>query len=316
MTLVIAKESFPALKEYLASRGYTFEARPHQAFLARGNGAVINLYDNGKIVLGGSSPDEQKEIEEFLYQAQKVVISKENLKEEPLGFHGTRIGSDEAGKGDYFGPLVACAVMATEEQALRFEEIGVKDSKKLSTNSINDKAKLIRHKILNNGQWKVVLISPAKYNTLMLRMGNLNKVLAWAHARAIEDVLKYELECNLAISDQFGDKRYIEDALMAKGKRIKLIQTPRGERDLVVAAASIIARAEFLNYVESMRKEYKEDFPLGATNVEPFGKKLVSSQGENILLETAKVHFATTGRIVENQEHLHKLIQEREKLTK
>ncbi len=314
MTLVIVRGSFSKLKEYLESRGYMFESRPHQAFLARGNGVVVNLYDNGKVVMSGASLDEQREVEKFLQQTQEFDLLTGTPKKELLNIHGTRIGSDEAGKGDYYGPLVACAVMATEEQTLKFEAIGVKDSKKLSNNSIMDKADLIRNKILNSGQWKVVLISPEKYNILLLNMGNLNKVLAWAHARAIEDVLKFELECTLAISDQFGDKKYIEDALMAKGKGIKLIQTPHGERDLVVAAASILARAEFLNYVEGMRKKYKENFPLGATNVEPFGKKLVSSYGEEILLKTAKIHFVTTSRILETKEQLNKLIREQEKL--
>ncbi len=315
MTTVIARGSFPKLKKYLESRGYTFEDRPHQAFLARGNGVVINLYDNGKIVIGGSSLEERRNVEKFLKQTQELEVMTEN-PEELLNFHGTRIGSDEAGKGDYFGPLVACAVMATEEQSLQFEAIGVKDSKKLSKNSIMEKADLIRHKVLNNGQWKVVLISPEKYNILLMTMENLNRVLAWAHARAIEDVLSFKLECNLAISDQFGDKKYIENALMAKGKKIKLIQTPHGERDLVVAAASIVARAEFLNYVEDMREKYKEDFPLGATNVESFGKKLVLGHGEEILLKTAKIHFSTTNRVLETKEQLNKLIKEQEKLKK
>lgn len=203
--------------------------------------------------------------------------------------------------------------MATEEQAEKLKEIGVRDSKRLSADSVREKATYIRKNILSSGQWKVVLIPPSRYNILIVRMGNLNRLLAWAHARAIEDVLRFDLDCSLAISDQFGDKKYIEEALMAKGKTIRLIQTPGGERDVVVAAASIIARQEFVNYVEQMREKYKEEFPLGATHVEKFGKELVKRHGELILLDTAKVHFATTGRLVEAKDSIEKLLSDRVK---
>ncbi len=314
MTLQIQKIDFAKLKEYLASRGYVFEERPHQEFLARRNGTVINLYENGKIVMGGASVNEQNEVLKFAETLKSLATTVESTSMyQDLNIHGTRIGSDEAGKGDYFGPLVACAVMATEEQAEKLKEIGVRDSKRLSADSVREKATYIRKNILSSGQWKVVLIPPSRYNILIVRMGNLNRLLAWAHARAIEDVLRFDLDCSLAISDQFGDKKYIEEALMAKGKTIRLIQTPGGERDVVVAAASIIARQEFVNYVEQMREKYKEEFPLGATHVEKFGKELVKRHGELILLDTAKVHFATTGRLVETKDSIEKLLSDRVK---
>lgn len=313
MTLTISKNDFPQLREYLSTRGYSFEKRPYQEFLARGNGAVINLYENGKIVIGGASLQEREDISKFIEALSPQHTAKSNALPPDLNFHGTRIGSDEAGKGDYFGPLVACAVMATEEQAEKFKDIGVKDSKRLSPESIREKAESIRKQILHSGQWRVVLIPPSRYNILIVKMGNLNRLLAWAHARAIEDVLRFDLDCPLAISDQFGDKKYIEQALMAKGRTIRLIQTPGGERDVVVAAASILARIEFTKYIEDMRRKYNEEFPLGATNVEEFGKELVKRHGESILLDTAKVHFVTTERLVPSKDSLDKRLSDRVK---
>lgn len=314
MSITVPAERFSALRDFLARRGYKFERRPYQEFLARGHDTVINLYSSGKVVIGGSSPEEERRILDFL-----GVGATQSGPGKPTGrltgvtreFSGTRIGSDEVGKGDYFGPLIACAVLATEYQAVRLKSAGVRDSKRLIASSIVETARTIREDVLERGQWRPVIVPPFRYNALMVEMGNLNRLLAWAHARAIEDVLNFREPCSLAIADQFGDPRYIEHALMAKGRKIELVQTPHGERDVVVAAASILARAEFLDQMERMNKEYNVSFPLGASNVEDFARAFVRDRGPSVLLETAKVHFATTDRVVDSRDELDRILKER-----
>lgn len=314
MTVTIPKEKFAAFREFLAGRGYAFQARPHQEFLAKGRGAAVNLYSNGKVVIGGSSVDEQSAVRDYLERetGQRDEGSTSDSAElSALDIHQTRIGSDEVGKGDYFGPLVAAAVLASEFQAQRLKDVGVKDSKALEDHAILEIAERVRRSILVRGQWRLVVVPPSRYNILMTELGNLNRLLAWAHARAIEDVLLFNEPCDLAIADQFGDPKYIQDALMAKGRRIRLVQTPHGERDVVVATASVLARQEFLNQMEALGAKYGERFPLGASRVEDFARDLVKKHGDEILLDTAKLHFATTARIVTSVDSLNEMLRAR-----
>jgi hypothetical protein len=128
-------------------------------------------------------------------------------------------------------------------------------------------------------------------------MGNVNKLLGWAHARAIEDLLANGENCSTAVADQFGDPGYIRDSLMARGRKIELVQAHKAERDLAVAAASIIARDAFLKKREDLSKAYGVQFPKGSSNVVEFGKKLVAEHGVVILANVAKLHFNITRQI-------------------
>ena len=142
---------------------------------------------------------------------------------------GSRIGTDEVGKGDYFGLLVIGGVLVTEAQVKQLQELGVKDSKALSDTTIKNLAVHIR-KILPVTQREVIVINPIKYNMLHKEMGNINGLLGWGHARAIENLAAAYPTCEVAVADQFGDQSYIEKALMQKGKRINLIQSPKAEK--------------------------------------------------------------------------------------
>ncbi len=137
------------------------------------------------------------------------------------------IGTDEAGKGDYFGPLVVAAAYADELALTRLPQVGVKDSKRLTEKSLLEKEKMVREIC---PAFEVVVISPAKYNELLPKMRNLNHLLAWAHARALESLLeKAECrECHLAVADQFGDESYLKRALMTRGAEVELVQMVRG----------------------------------------------------------------------------------------
>jgi ribonuclease HIII len=205
------------------------------------------------------------------------------------------IGTDESGKGDYFGPLVVAGVFVPDEQQDVLQELGVKDSKRFSDNRVREMADLVR----KGYKHSIVAIGPEKYNELYAKLRNLNRLLAWAHARAIENILE-EVACDRAITDQFGDKLYVENAMMKKGRHIELIQRPRAEEDMAVAAASILARAEFLRRMYFLSKDFKIEIPKGSSpRSEEVGLELVQKHGAGVLDKVAKKHFKLTPRILD-----------------
>lgn len=205
------------------------------------------------------------------------------------------IGTDESGKGDYFGPLVVAGVFVPDKQEDVLRELGVKDSKRFSDNRVREMADLIK----KGYKHSIVAIGPEKYNELYGKLKNLNRLLAWAHARAIENILE-EVVCVQAITDQFGDKLYVENAMMKRGKDIELIQRPKAEEDMAVAAASILARAEFLRRLYFLSKDFAIDLPKGSSQrSEEVGLELVKKHGPGILDKVAKIHFKLTPRIIE-----------------
>jgi ribonuclease HIII len=204
------------------------------------------------------------------------------------------IGTDESGKGDYFGPLVIAGVYLPDEQESVFREIGVKDSKRFSDNRVRELAEIIKRGYIHS----VVSIGPERYNALYLNLRNLNRLLAWGHSRAIENILG-EVPCRLAITDQFGDKAYVLNALMKKGQRIELIQRPKAEEDMAVAGASILARAEFLKRLYFLSQDVGLDLPKGASHlVEEAAVKLIRRHGPEVLDKVAKTHFKITQRVL------------------
>jgi ribonuclease HIII len=295
MTMQISKDQIKTLYKYLESKNFSFEERPHQIFLARANGIVINTYINGKIVFGGKNNPLIEEIREFLISIGAKDIEKK--KYPPIDISEARIGTDEVGKGDYFGPLVIGGVIIRENKEEKISALGIKDSKTLSETTVSNLAIKVRE-ILDKSEYEVIWISPIKYNILYNDLGNLNKILGWGHARAIENLLNGGKDCKVAIADQFGDQSYIEKALMKKGRRIRLIQVPHAERDLAVSTASILAREKFNQLFQKMCNSYGLRFPKGASNVLEFGKELIKNYGIDILNNVAKVHFSTTQQIV------------------
>lgn len=205
-----------------------------------------------------------------------------------------RIGTDESGKGDYFGPLVVAGVFIPEDQQNVLKELGIRDSKKISDNRVRELADLLK----KGYKHSLVAIGPEKYNELYTKLRNLNRILAWAHSRAIENILE-EVNCSVAVTDQFGDKSFVLNALMKKGREIELIQKPKAEEDLAVAAASIMARAEFLKRLYFLSQDAGLDLPKGSSSlVEEAGLKLVKLHNTEILDKFAKKHFKITRRIL------------------
>ncbi len=205
-----------------------------------------------------------------------------------------RIGIDESGKGDYFGPLVIAAVFVTPTSERDLALMQVRDSKKISDGRILDMAPDIRLACPHS----IVAIGPQRYNELYAKINNLNRLLAWGHARALENLLQ-QVDCDLAIADQFGDERLILNALQEKGKRIRLVQRTKAEADLAVAAASILARAEFLLRLQRLSQELQTTLPKGASQaVELAGRMVVRKYGQDRLSTVAKLHFKTTKQVL------------------
>ncbi len=203
------------------------------------------------------------------------------------------VGVDESGKGDFFGPLVIAACYVGPEHLAELE--GVKDSKKLT----DPVAIRLAVNIKRYCPHSVVAIGPAKYNELYAKFRNLNKLLAWGHARAIENVLEQQ-PAKLVISDQFADPAGLKRQLFEHGKQVELRSMVRAEADIAVAAASILARAEFLYRLKKLGEEQGIDLPKGASPpVLEAGVRVIRKNGVQALQQVAKTHFKTYAQVLE-----------------
>ena len=269
---------------------------PHTQVAASRPDCRINLYHSGKLLVQG------KAAQEWI----TFTLEPEILKEVVIGYdeildpeaYQPHMGIDESGKGDFFGPLVIASAYVDESLVYKLKELGVRDSKRISSDKVAlNMAKEIR-KLLGD-RCAMITIGPRSYNRMYSKIRNVNKMLAWGHARAIENLLEKVPNCPRALSDKFGPTHQIERALMDKGKQIRLDQRTKAESDPAVAAASILARAGFLYALQKMGKEYHFEVPKGAsTKVRKEAERLVANKGPGILLETAKCHFQTTDKVL------------------
>jgi ribonuclease HIII len=210
------------------------------------------------------------------------------------------IGTDESGKGDYFGPLVTAGVLVDEVSALQLKYLGVRDSKEMNDSDIMFIAGKIRE--ICKGRYAVVEIMPERYNELYAQFRanneNLNDLLACCHSEVIEEILSGNI-CKMALVDKFADDRVILKKLREKGKGIEIIQMNRAEQNIAVAAASILARSVFVEGIKRLSEEYGIGLPKGASPaVIAAGKKYVNKYGRKELNKVAKVYFKTTGQII------------------
>lgn len=187
-----------------------------------------------------------------------------NLKLTPM------IGMDEAGKGDFFGPLCISAIYADSEGIKELSKMGVRDSKSISDQTILKIAQEIQKKY----PYTTIRLFPQKYNELYTQFKNLNRLLGWAHVAALSD-LSQKTGCTNAILDQFANKSLVESFIKQKKLNVQLEQRVRGEEDVVVAAASILARAAFLNGMTLLSVEFGMEIPKGASDkVKEVAKKV------------------------------------------
>jgi ribonuclease HIII len=297
-TCQIHPDKVAQLRRDLDARGYNFRDVPYAHFGAehRGEKVSVALYTSGKFVVQG------KGTTDFV----QFYLEPQVLGEARLGYEHvldptmleTRIGVDESGKGDFFGPLVVAGVFLNGATAQKMMDLGVKDSKQISSDKrIGELAKEIRAAVGKG--FDVLPIGPEAYNRLHTKMRNVNDILGWGHARVIENLLG-RVDSPKAISDQFGNKRIIERALMERGRKIKLEQRHRAESDLAVAAASILARDEFVRRLGALGKQHGVALPKGASQaVLDAGRELVGKHGRGALAKVAKMHFRTAHRILQ-----------------
>lgn len=279
--------------KFFESIGAEFLPLQYAYWKAEGDGYVASFYKSFKFVLQGKRA-ENVAIDFENYMGISTIVKEQKLfyieqfEQNDVCF-SKYIGTDESGKGDFFGPLVIAGVYVDEKLSEKFVELGIKDSKKLDDRTI---IKLSAH-IRNNAPHSVVVIMPEKYNELYNSFKNLNKLLAWGHARAIENVLGLQ-DCKCALSDKFGDESLIKNALLKNGKNINLEQRVRGESYIGVAAASVIARAEFVKRCSDLKNKFGFDFPKGAGDkVILTAKEYVKKYGKENLKYVAKTHFKT-----------------------
>lgn len=298
LSLPVPPESADEVRAALAAFGFTFGEAPHAFWRARGEGCAVTFYRKGKLVLQGPTAPTVAAL-----LGLEVPEPADEDGGEPfaaaLALHpdpkpDAWIGTDETGKGDWFGPLVVAAARLERRHVALAAELGAADSKTLSDRRVLEIAPDLKKIVA----FKLVIVGPEAYNRLYRRMGNLNRLLAWAHARAIEDVLQ-KAAATYALTDQFGDRSLVERSLMEAGRGLRLDQRPRAEADPAVAIASILARNELLWQLKALSREAGFALPKGAgPPVLAAGRRLVAEKGRDALAHFAKLHFATTTQVL------------------
>jgi ribonuclease HIII len=211
------------------------------------------------------------------------------------------IGVDESGKGDYFGPMVAAGVLVTDDTLERLRPVILRDSKELAPERIGSAAKEIRR--VCEGAIAVVTVMPERYNEFMAGASfgkNSQRILAWMHARCIEDLLETHEGVKHAVCDKFANESVIRRALMTRGRTITVHQHVRAEADPAVAAASIIARDEFIRRMSQLQGAAGCRLPLGASDergILEAARHIVADEGPAGLKKYAKLHFKTTEKM-------------------
>jgi ribonuclease HIII len=277
--------------------GFEFEEKPHALFAARKGRLNVTVYQKGpKVLIQG------KDTADFI----QFTLEPEILGEARLGYEEIlqpelfepHFGIDESGKGDFFGPLVIAGAYTDAGITRHLMAAGIMDSKRIgSAARIRQLAAVIR--ATPGCRTDVVTIGPERYNALYQSFGNLNRLLAWGHARVIGNLAAAVPDCPRALSDQFARPEVLQRALRQQGLAITLEQRTKGESDIAVAAASILARERFIDWMDQASAGCGIRLPLGASDaVVEAGRELVTQRGAEALAKAAKLHFRTTHAVL------------------
>ncbi len=298
-TCKLDDEQAAALRVYLKEHAFKPREVPYARFAGEKEKLNVVFYESGKLVVQG------KGTQEFV----EFVLEPEILKQARLGYEAVlnpdlllpRLGVDESGKGDFFGPLCVAGVYVNEAVVTAWQDAGVRDSKNISSDKkIADLAELIRE--TPGCVTSVVPIGNEAYNRLYTKMRSVNTLLAWGHARVIENLMGQRHRMTpppvRAISDQFAsNKETVAKALMTLGREIELVQRHKAESDLAVAAASILARHEFVSRLAGLAKQFGMKLPKGASAaVDAAAKEFIAKHGVENLAKVSKLHFRTALR--------------------
>src|SRR5215470_18620204 len=295
-THALTHEQVGKLRALLDELGFEFAPKEWTIFFAHKNKLSVAVYEKGpKVLVQG------KGVKEFVqFELEPKILGEAKLGYEEVHspeMFQPHFGVDESGKGDFFGPLVIAGVYVDRGIARKLLGEGVVDSKRISSDArVRALADAIRK--TSQGLVETVLIGPAKYNELYEKFENLNRLLGWGHARVIENLLERKPDCPRSLSDQFADARVIEQSLLRHGRKIDINQRTRAESDIAVAAASILAREAFINWLERRGKQIGLRLERGVSpSVKETAKKLVEMSGPEALRDVAKVHFRTAHEI-------------------
>lgn len=288
----VTPDQLAVIESYCREHGWAFDALPYGYWKAAGNKINVAAYKSGKLTIQGS------ETAEFvLYFLEPEVLHTTGFgydaapEAAPVVItpHG---GIDESGKGDFFGPLVIAGVCVDAETGAALAKAGVCDSKLIKSDR---RIAALAHEIRNTvpGRFAVVSVGPEAYNRMYKNFGNLNRLLAWGHARTIENLLEKVPACPRMLSDKFGDESLILRALQTRGRTIQLDQETKAERDVAVAAASILARDGFVRGMAKLSEQIGAVLPRGAgSGVSTLARELAQRDPE-LLARISKTHFRT-----------------------
>jgi ribonuclease HIII len=284
------------LREILEERDFDFVEKVHTLYSAKKDKLNVSVYEKGpKVLIQG------KDTEDFIrFTLEPLVLGEARLGYEEITdpeHFAPHFGIDESGKGDFFGPLVIAGVYTDAEITRHLIKAGITDSKKITTPAkIRQLAAVI--KSTPGIEFDVIALRPEKYNELYASFKNLNRMLAWGHATVIEELVRKRPDCPRALSDQFAKAEVLQRALKQKNITLALDQRTKGESDTAVAAASILARERFIDWMDAATKKMGFKIPLGASAaVVAAGKTLVKTHGVDALGKFAKLHFKTTAQV-------------------
>jgi len=291
-TFKIDQRQAEKLRGLLEAQSFKFREVPYTLFAAQKQKLTVNAYTSGKLLVQG------KGVKDFI----EFTLEPEILGEARLGYDEVHnpemfqphLGIDESGKGDFFGPLAVAGVFVDGTLPRQLLDLGVKDSKQINSDKkALDLADKIRD-LVGPARCEVITILPARYNELYVKFRNLNALLAWGHAKVIENLLTRWPDCPRALSDKFADERMIQRALQERGKKIVLQQRTKAESDIAVAAASILARAAFLSRLAELGEKVGVPLPKGASaQVKAAAAEIVKKSGPEGLKSVCKFHFKT-----------------------
>lgn len=296
-TYILTDSQAKKLHKLLISNNFEPADISYAEYAFKKPGLSVTLYtkQNKLLIQGGGT----SEFIEFTLEPE--ILGKAELGYEEILHpeqYSPHFGIDESGKGDFFGPLVIAGVYTDTHSAPLLRKAGVCDSKAVSSaDKIRQLAKFIRQ--TDHIVYEVVCISPKRYNEMYEGFKNLNSLLAWGHARVIEGLLAKQPDCPRALSDQFARSQVLQRALDQRKLNIKLEQRTKAESDIAVAAASILAREKFVDWMNTASKAGQVKLPLGASSlVIKAGKEAIARHGVEILPQIAKMHFKTTQQVL------------------
>jgi ribonuclease HIII len=297
-TIKLDDTQMEKLRAICVARGWMPFEVAYTRFAFKADHLKINLsaYTSGKLVVAG------KGTEDFV----RDTLEPEVIGAAQLGYDEVlhpdwfepHAGLDESGKGDFFGPVVAATVIAEKSAIDAWRKAGVQDSKKISELQIIKLDQLIRE--THGVVVRTCFCGMPKYNDLMSRPGaNLNRLLAWQHATALEQALAVK-RVPWGLLDQFTKSPLVQRELAKKKvENFDLRMRTKAEEDPVVAAASVVARAEFVRQMNALSKKLGVKLQKGAGPlVKVQAQEIIQKFGARALGDFAKLHFRTAYEVV------------------